>query len=370
MVIRLPCMACSAVLNGYQRYDASNAAWTVSVVAFPLGAVIAVESGAGVTGVAVAYAGSLLLGGLVALGLLARIEPRLALRPGWSDRALLRKLASFSSFTTLADSMVFVSQRLDTVFIAGLASAAAAAPYAAAVKLQSGLQSLTTPFVELLMPMVAELSARGRMDTLRRRFVLSTRLVVQVTLPVAFGVALFSTDIVDVWLGGSSNADAAEIIIALMAAQTLTLSVRPASQILVGLGRVRFLGLLAVVEGVANVALSVVLITSLGAIGAALGTLFTTALLAPVRIPYTARALGCSTLSAFGASYGVGVASALPAVACMGVAALALDPGAARLAVGLGGGLVVSAGLMAVQLGPRRIGALMRDLRAPAPSQG
>jgi O-antigen/teichoic acid export membrane protein len=370
MLVRLPCLGCSAVLNGYQRYDASNGAWLVSIVAFPIAAVAAVEAGAGVTGVALSYAGSLLLGGLVAAGLLRRLDPRLVLRPRWGDRSGLRRIASFSSFTTLADSMVFVSQRLDTVFIAALVNATAAAPYAAAVKLGSGLQSLTTPFVELLMPMVADLSARGRLEALRWRFLTSTRLVVQITLPVACGLAIFSGDVVEVWLGGSGSNDAAGIIIALMAAQTLTLSVAPASAVLVGLGRVRFLGVLAVVEGVANVALSIALISALGAIGAALGTLLTSALLAPVRIPYTARALGVPTLRALRATYGGGIASALPGIAAMAFVFAGLGQGEVRLALGLGAGFVVTAAVATAQIGPRRIGSLVRGLRAPAASGG
>ena len=72
--------------------------------------------------------------------------------------------------------------------------AVAAAPYAAAVRLQSGLQSFTLPLIDLLLPMVADLRTRGFHDEVRRRFSLATRVALQITLPLAFGIAVFAHD--------------------------------------------------------------------------------------------------------------------------------------------------------------------------------
>ncbi len=366
MLVRMPCMACAAVLNGDQRFDASNAAWTTSIVSFPIGAVIAVEAGGRITGLAIAYAASLLIGGASAVLLLRRLDPALSLRPRLASRGAVGRVASFSGYTSLADAMVFVSQRLDTVFIAGLASATAAAPYAAAVKLQSGLQTLTLPFVELLLPMFSDLSARGRKVQLRRRYAASTRAVVQLTLPAAFAMALFSQDIVDTWLGAGAASDTARIIVVLMAVQVLTLAVSPSEPMLAGLGRVRFVGLLGVAEAVANLGLSIVLIRAHGAIGAAVGTLLTTALIGPLRIPVAARALGCPLLELLRTSYGVAIVSSIPAGAAMTGVWYLLAPGAVRLVVGLVTGALVCAAIILAQIGPRQLARLLRGA-APSP---
>lgn len=366
MAIRLPCIGCSAVLNGYQRYDASNAAWMVSIVAFPLGAVIAVEAGLGITGVSISYAAALLLGSLASVAILRRVDPGLKLRPRGADLSTFRRIAGFSSLTMAADSMIFVSQRLDTVFIGALASAVAAAPYAAAVKLQSGLQSLTLPFVELLMPMVSDLSARGDREGLRRRFMISTRVALQITAPVAIAMAIFAEDIIAAWLGGSAVADAALIIVVLMAAQILTLSGAPAREVLIGIGRARLVAGLAMLEGAANLGVSIALIVSFGAIGAALGTLFAALAFTPVRIPIVARAVGCSTLRVLRESYAPAVASTLPGVAVMVVIYLGLEPGFGRAAAGICLGLGLAALVAVAQVGPRHIGGALRGLNAPA----
>ena len=77
-----------------------------------------------------------------------------------------------------------------------------------------------------------------------------------------------------------------------MAAQILTMSGFPAEKVLVGIGRPKVVALLAVVEGLSNISISIVLVSAYGAIGAALGTLVTSGVLAPVKLPLACRATG------------------------------------------------------------------------------
>lgn len=368
LLVQMPLMACSAVLNGYQRYDASNAAWLMSIVSFSIGAVIAVESGGRIAGLAIAYSTSLLIGGATAALLLRRIDPTLSLRPRRADRAAMRRVASFGGYSLLSESMVLVSQRLDTVLIAGLASTAAAAPYAAAVKLQSGLQMLTLPFVEVLLPMFSDLSARGGTAQLRRRFVAASRVVVQLTLPAAFALALFSQDLVGAWLGADASSDTAGIIVALMAVQMLSLTVSPAGQVLRAVGRVRVVALLGVGEAMTNITFSILLVRAHGAIGAALGTLIATALFAPLRIPVTARALACPAWELVRESYGRAVLSAVPPALAMTVVWTALEPGTVRLIAGLLIGAIAWAAIVLAQIGPGRLASLYRGASPSMPN--
>ncbi len=100
-----------------------------------------------------------------------------------SDRSARRRVLGFSSFTLLADSMMFVGARLDTVVIAALRNAAAAAPFAAANKLQTAIQTLTLPVINLMLPMVSELDARGMRETVIERMLVATRVTLQVDRP-------------------------------------------------------------------------------------------------------------------------------------------------------------------------------------------
>ena len=367
MLLYFPGTSWGATLVGYGRYDRYNAAEAVAVIVFTVGTVVALETGGGVLGVAVAQAAGYTIGGLTSLVLLRRTDPRLPLRPALADRRIRREVAGFGSLTVLAEAMLFISLRMDTVVIAAFRGAAAAAPFAAALKLQSGLQALTLPFLLLLLPAAAENWARGERERVREHLVLTTRAALQITLPLAFGLALFASEIVDLWLGDSAPAVTASIVVVLMAVQTVTLTTVAAEKVLIAVGRAKQIAVLAVAEGLANLALSIFLVAELGAVGAALGTLFTTAALAPVRFPLVTRAVDMPLPRLLREGVVTPITSSLPAIGAMLAAWLLLEPGPGRMVAGLAAGLGIAAAVGIAQLGPRRIREELAGRRAGPP---
>ena len=366
-VLRFPLVAYGAVLTGYQRYDLLNVGQAVMILGSSLGAVVAVLAGTGIFGIAVAFSAASIAGGLTYALLAKRLDPELRLLPRRSDRSRRRTVLTFSSFTLLADSMILIGARLDTVVVAALRSASAAAPFAAASKLQSGLQSLTLPVIDLMLPMVSDLEARGMRDAVIERLLVATRVTLQVTLPVALAVAFFSADIVDVWLGPSApNVTAA--IITVLALHTLMQCETPAQRVLVGLGRASKVGGLNTVWGILNLAISIVLVSAYGAIGAALGTLIASCLVGPVYFPLVCRATGYPLRGLIRRSLWLPLVSSVPSVAVMLAVWLAFSPGLGRLFFGSFLGIAVAALVGLLQLGPRRaISVLRSELRTARP---
>jgi O-antigen/teichoic acid export membrane protein len=187
---------------------------------------------------------------------------------------------------------------------------------------------------------------------------------IQLTFPTAAAFAIFSTDIADIWVGSDAPEITADIIAVLMAVQVFTMSAFPAEKVLVGIGRVKVVAMLAVIEGVSNIALSIALVSAYGAIGAAIGTLLTSGLLAPIKFPLVCRATGCPLSRLLRNSVVPAIMGTLPAVVAMlGVWAL-LPAGALRLFVGLAVGLSVGIAVAALQIGPRRALATLRSMKA------
>jgi O-antigen/teichoic acid export membrane protein len=358
-LLRFPLVAYGAVLTGYQRYDLLNLSQAVLVLGSALGSVAAVEAGAGVLGVAIAYGAAYVASGLCYVGLARRLDPELRLFPRRADRAARRRLLSFSSFTLLADTMVMVGARLDTVVIAAIRSAASAAPFAAALKLNSAVQSLTLPVMNLMLPMVSELEARRQRELVVRRLVIATRVALQVTIPVALAVAFFSADIVNLWLG-SDAPGVTDSIITVLALQSLMLSAVPAQKVLIGIGRARAVGIISTVEGLANLAISLVLVFEFGAIGAALGTMISSYLIGPANFPLACRATEYPVMRFLKASVLPAIVSSLPSIAAMLVVWLGLSPGVGRLALGSVLGVGIAATVALMQVGPRRAASELR----------
>jgi O-antigen/teichoic acid export membrane protein len=335
------------------------------VLSFLVGAVATIELGGGIAGLAAAYAGSLVLGAIVWLVLLRRCRPEALAAPRLGHPASRRAVVSFGWRSLLIDSMDFVAMRMDTLVVAALRDARAAAPLAAATRLISGVQSLILPFVGVLVPMVAESGAAGQHEAVRGQLLAAPRAALQVTLLTAGGLALFATAVVDVWLGAEAPPVTDDLVVLLMIVQILILVPLPAGRVLLGLGRLRALTALAVVEGVGNLGLSIVLVSSYGALGAAVATLITSGLLVPVRLPLACRATGCSAARLAHDALLPGLAGCVPAAVVMAVASITLDPGLPQLAAGLGGGWVTGVATAALQLGPERLQALSRRRVAP-----
>ena len=365
VLIRFPLVAYGGALQGYQRYDMYYTSDIVLATGFAVVAVPVVALGGGVLGLSIVWASALVASASLYRFFLARARRRLglgSLRLAATAPRRGRRLAAFSSLTVLSESMTFIAQRMDTVIIAGIRGAAAAGPYAAAIKLQSGLQALTTPFVNLMLPMTSELHARGEHDAIVRRLTQATRVSLQITLPVAAGLSLFAKDGVTLWLGHDVPSTTFSIVVVLMAVQTVTLTVFPSQTVLVGLGRVRIIGVLAMVEGFSNLGVSIALVSAYGAIGAALGTLFTSAVIAPVKIPLVCRALKYRLRGFLSSAIAPGLLSSLPGLAAMVLVRLVMNGGVVQLLVGLAAGLGISLLIGLAQMGREQIGLLARSL--------
>lgn len=365
-LVRMPGQALGATLMGIQRYDLFNVGEAVTVLSFLVGAVAAIELGGGLEALSLAFALSLVLGSLCWAVLLRRVDGALLAGPRRGSREVRQASLALTWRALLIDSMDFIAQRMDTLVVAALRSAAAAAPLAAATRLISGVQSLVLPFVGVLLPTISELDAGGRRDEVQRQLVLSTRVVLHITLLTAGGLALFAGDIVELWLGPAAPAVTDDIVVILMVVQLLVLPAAPAGRVLLGLGRLGPVTVLAAAEGIANLALSVALVSAWGVIGAAVATLVTSGVLVPLRIPLACRAAGArATTLVHGALLPVLVACA-PAAAVMAASRLLLDDGVVRVLVGLGGGWAIGAAAAAAQIGPRRVGAALRSARSGA----
>lgn len=354
MLLRFPCVAYAAALRGYQRYDLANLSSILTALLFSVGAVVAIEAGTGVAGLAVVQSGALAGGGLLYAISFHRIEPHVSLAPRLGERDARRSILGFSSFTLAAESFNYIGQRLDVVIIAALRSAGAAGPYAAVLKLQSGVQSLTLPFVDLLMPMASDLWARGEREALVGRLALATRVAMQLTLPFALAFSLFASDVVDLWLGGEAPDVTAWIVVLLMAVQVLGLTAAPARRILVGVGRVRLIAFLSMLEGLASVVLTIVLVSAYGAVGAAVATLIAVALVAPSKLPIACRTLGTPIARFLAASVGRALLGTAPAALALVLVRVLLPAGALRLAVGLAAGILLGGAAALLEIGPRR----------------
>lgn len=192
-----------------------------------------------------------------------KLYPHLVSGWGIPDRKLLKEMLSFSGYTAIMSlgNRLFLNS---ANMLASLTSGAAAAStfYTTQMPAITGY-NLLSRLTDSSTPAVHELFGRGEIQRLRHIFQRLVRLMLMMTVPLSVGVALFNKDLVTCWVGpqmyaGSLLTDSLAAYVGLSA--LLGLSVLFSYVF----GWVRFLAAIALVQGVANIAVGYYLGKTLG----------------------------------------------------------------------------------------------------------
>jgi O-antigen/teichoic acid export membrane protein len=376
LAIGIPSTAAPSVLMGLQRYDAVNAISTASTLAGAAATVIVLALGGGVVGMVAANIPVLLGTTAVTIVVIRRVRPDLGSGLGRPNRALVLTMAAYGSSSFAYQISNLLQRKTDELVVGGFLAVALVAPYSIGRRVSDLVIMVTQQFMNVLLPLASELHAEGDANRLRAVYLTATRLGMALSLPVGTTIIVLAAPFITTWVGPDMG-DAVPITIILAISSMVALTQWPAGAIFQGMARHRPLAVGALLTGLANLLLSVVLVQRMGIIGVALGTLIPTTLETLLFVlPYTTRRLGISlgqvvrsclvpaglpVIPSMLLTYALRVAVApsnLVAVALIGAA------GAATYAVGY---LIVGAGPLERDL-LRQVLARMRRRARPSPA--
>ena len=269
--LAIPLNTFGEALFGLQRIVARNAVQVARSVFAAAGIVVAIEAGGGLAELVLASLSAELAVLLAqAVFCVARFEE---LRPAFAsvDRERLRRLGSFGVAVlglTVASQLAFYS---DGLVIGAALSAAAVGVYSVASRLAEAARLLLGQFSDVFLPVFAELDSAARIDRSQRVFMAGTRATVVLGFPVVALLVGLGEPIIELWVG--AGFDASWTPLALLAG-SLVFGAPLRFGVLWAIGAARHhrVALYAILDALANVALSVVLVGPLGIDGVALAT--------------------------------------------------------------------------------------------------
>jgi len=179
---------------------------------------------------------------------------------GYSLEAFVAMVAGRISFQT--DALV-IGIFLAPQFITYFAVAGRLLEYA-----KNSLRAATT----VLTPAVSAFEARGETGTIREVFLSSTRYVLWFILPVQIGLHLLGKPFLALWMGPEYVDWSYPTLTILALPLSLLMSQSVSGRVLYGLGQLRWFTVVVVMEAVANLFLSLVLVRPFGIEGVAWGT--------------------------------------------------------------------------------------------------
>jgi O-antigen/teichoic acid export membrane protein len=292
----LPLSVFSAVLIGLERFDIVSGISIVSEVVRAVLVVIALKFGGELVALALI---SLLMTAIQYSAMIAfakALHRRLRVRLGLVDMATVRRLFGFSVFRFIwivANQLIFYS---DSIVIGAFLGAAAITPFAIAGSLINYGRNVVSLVTDTLAPSASRMDAVADVNGLRRLLVIGTRISLAIAVPLCIGYFFLGGHFIGLWMG-KAYVSSAVFLAVLTIPQITSMSQYTSALILAGMARHRALAYLAITEGIANLALSIVLVQKYGLIGVAWGTVIPNVVLNGVVVPiYT---LGVLQMSAW-----------------------------------------------------------------------
>jgi O-antigen/teichoic acid export membrane protein len=283
-----------SVLRGLQRYDLYNGVSMFNSLLEAATTVIALLAGWGVVGLVALLIPANLATWVASSYLLKRVAPDLPL--GWRGASMeaARRIVSFSSSLFAIDVSNRLQTKTDEFIIAMFRTVNAVTPYALARKLGDLAELASVQFLKVIMPLASELDAGDAAPKLRKLYIVASRVALAVAVPVAVILVVIGSKILTLWVG-AEYAGYGNLLAVLAIARLIAITQWPASEILLGMGRHRFVAVMAIGAGLAHIGLSVLLLLQFGLLGVGVGTLipymFTSLC---VVTPYANRTLGLS----------------------------------------------------------------------------
>ena len=272
LAVGLPLGVFTAVLDGLQRYVPKALVRIVTLIVRSVALVLVVQQGGGLLQIALVVT----IVGLIehaVLGLLTFVYlPTLRFVPRQVDRATMRSIFGYSCNAFLAMIASRISFQTDSIVIGSFLPLAQITFFALPARLceyaKSTLRSITT----VLTPYISQLEGGGEFDKIRRIYIGASRYMLWLILPVQVGFWLLGASFFELWMGPEYARKCQPILIVLAAPLALTLSQSIAARILYGTGEIKWFSRLAGCEALANLVLSLFLVSRFGILGVAIGT--------------------------------------------------------------------------------------------------
>jgi len=290
--LTIPCGIAIAVLRGLQRFDLLNISSVLATLLTVGATVLVVLSHRGVIGLAIVGIVVTLVIQIFNIWLIYRIAPELRFGSHLGSRSQIRTLVSYSSALFVMTLGGYLESRSDEIVIGGFLPVASVTPYNLARRLSGLPQTLTEQFLMLLLPMASEMHARENWNQLRSLYIISTRVTLAIFTPIAVILMILARQILTLWIG-TTYAQYSYLVLILVTASLIDTSQWPAGFVLQGMAKHRPLAIMTIVSGVANLTLSVLLVSRWNLMGIALGTLIPTTIICIGFVtPYAMRTIG------------------------------------------------------------------------------
>jgi O-antigen/teichoic acid export membrane protein len=271
VAVNFPLGVFGGFLEGLQRFYITS--WTNIVATVARTVLIFVLLGRGYGLVMLAFITVILplIAAIVRAAIALYLKPvPIGLR--YVEKATFRRIANYSSSTFL----IMVAGRLkfksDEVVIGTMMSAAAITYFSIGNRIVDYAGQVVTTLAQVFTPMSSQSEAKGDLNRLRKIFVVGNRVCAFIIFPICATLIILGKSVIQVWMGKKYVDTSYPVLVIMIIACTLWWSQSASGRVLFGMSKHGTWAKITLLEGVANLILSIALIPYYGIKGDAWGT--------------------------------------------------------------------------------------------------
>ena len=271
VALGFPLGVSGGILEGLQRFYLLNFTSICATMVRALLIVVALRHGHGLLSVALITVSMPLVSGLVNATVVLRILP-LRLHIKNVNRNSVRRIATYSSSTFI----ILVAGRLrfktDALVIGTFISSAAITYFTIGSRLVDYAGEVVSGLAQVFVPMSSQSDATGDLVGLRKIFVAGNRACALIIFPMAVILIMLGKSVIAAWVGVRYVATSYPVLLALVIPSSLMWAQSASGRVLFGMAKHKTLAVVTLLEGSANLFLSIFLVRRFGILGDAAGT--------------------------------------------------------------------------------------------------
>jgi len=271
VAVGFPTGVFGGILEGLGQFYFVNVTNLVATLIRAVLIVLALNHGYGLLTLALITVVLPILGSLVRAAIVVRI---LTLRFGWNyvDRSAFRAIANYSAVSFILMIAYKLRFKTDEIVIGTFLSVAAITYFSIADRLLDYASEVVSSLAQIFVPMSGQSDARGDIDHLRKILVAGNRACAFIIFPISSILIILGKSVIESWVGRRYVAASYPVLLVLVLPITFSLAQAASGRILYGMARHRSFAWVTLMESIANLILSIVLVRPFGIVGDAAGT--------------------------------------------------------------------------------------------------
>ncbi|WP_028326080.1 lipopolysaccharide biosynthesis protein [Desulfatirhabdium butyrativorans] len=253
------------------RQDILSAVETLKAVLRAALVVYALSSGHGIVALALITFGVNAAGGLLLVVLYRMLYGDMHLSRRFVRMETALRMLDYSYKNLIAAIGDILRFQIDLVVISAFCPLSHVAVYAIASRLSAYFMESVAAFIGMSIPLFSGLDARGNPDLLRDVYYLLIKIASVLSVYIGGMFLVLGRAFIVRWVGGDFT-ESYPVLVILTIGIGIALSQYPTVNLLRGLSLHTTISFLNIVEGAANLGLSLLLVQSMGLVGVALGT--------------------------------------------------------------------------------------------------